>query len=131
MLVSFDPRDTPEAAAEKKRAHSQYWSVPETRRRLALPHRRPSRDSARHVGRRVHLPVGRGDAAVRARERRPRGHARRAAVALLLRRRVLAEGAAAGARRIRAGRASARSIDELLLYCFHYDPATGGTAWSS
>ena len=27
MLVSFDPRDTPAIAAEKKRAHLEYWSA--------------------------------------------------------------------------------------------------------
>jgi protein SCO1/2 len=30
VLVSFDPRDTPEAANAKKRAHLQHWSVQET-----------------------------------------------------------------------------------------------------
>jgi len=29
VLVSFDPRDTPADAAEKERAHLQYWSVPQ------------------------------------------------------------------------------------------------------
>src|SRR5687767_7488312 len=30
VLVSFDPRDTPEAANAKKRAHLQHWAAPET-----------------------------------------------------------------------------------------------------
>jgi len=30
VLVSFDPRDTPEAANAKKRAHLAYWQRPET-----------------------------------------------------------------------------------------------------
>jgi protein SCO1/2 len=30
VLVSFDPRDTPEAANAKKRAHLVHWSAPET-----------------------------------------------------------------------------------------------------
>lgn len=30
VLVSFDPRDTPEAANAKKRAHLQHWSVQDT-----------------------------------------------------------------------------------------------------
>jgi protein SCO1/2 len=30
VLVSFDPRDTPEIAAEKKRAHMEYWGSEET-----------------------------------------------------------------------------------------------------
>jgi protein SCO1/2 len=30
VLVSFDPRDTPEAANAKKRAHMQHWSVQDT-----------------------------------------------------------------------------------------------------
>lgn len=30
VLVSFDPRDTPEAANAKKRAHMQHWSVADT-----------------------------------------------------------------------------------------------------
>ena len=35
VLVSFDPRDTPATAAEKKRAHLEYWSTRAGRRRLA------------------------------------------------------------------------------------------------
>jgi protein SCO1/2 len=30
VLISFDARDTPEAANAKKRAHLQHWAVPET-----------------------------------------------------------------------------------------------------
>ena len=30
VLVSFDPRDTPADAAEKKRTHLQYWSTETT-----------------------------------------------------------------------------------------------------
>jgi protein SCO1/2 len=30
VLISFDPRDTPEAANAKKRAHLQHWAAPET-----------------------------------------------------------------------------------------------------
>ena len=30
VLISFDHRDTPEAANAKKRAHLQHWAVPET-----------------------------------------------------------------------------------------------------
>ena len=30
VLVSFDPRDTPQAAAEKKKAHLEYWSTQAT-----------------------------------------------------------------------------------------------------
>jgi protein SCO1/2 len=30
VLVSFDPRDTPQAAAEKKAAHLKYWSAEST-----------------------------------------------------------------------------------------------------
>jgi protein SCO1 len=30
VLISFDPRDTPEAANAKKRAHLLHWAVPET-----------------------------------------------------------------------------------------------------
>jgi len=30
VLISFDPRDTPEAANAKKRAHLQHWARPET-----------------------------------------------------------------------------------------------------
>jgi protein SCO1 len=30
VLVSFDPRDTPQIAAEKKRAHMEYWGSEET-----------------------------------------------------------------------------------------------------
>jgi protein SCO1/2 len=30
VLISFDPRDPPEAANAKKRAHLQHWAVPET-----------------------------------------------------------------------------------------------------
>jgi protein SCO1 len=30
VLISFDPRDTPEAANAKKRAHLQHWAAPDT-----------------------------------------------------------------------------------------------------
>jgi protein SCO1 len=30
VLISFDPRDTPEAANAKKQAHLQHWAAPET-----------------------------------------------------------------------------------------------------
>ena len=45
VLVSFDPRDTPAIAAEKKRAHLEYWSARKGRRLLApadAATRRPS-----------------------------------------------------------------------------------------
>src|SRR6185436_8148974 len=74
------------------------------RGRLALPHRHRGRDSPHHAGRRLQLSVGRAQPAVRSRQRRARDDARRSAVALLLRHRVLAQGAAAGAGGIGEGR---------------------------
>ena len=64
-------------------------------------------------------------AAVRARQRHRRGDAGRQAVALFLRHRLLAARREVRADRI-VGRARSASLaDRLLLYCYHYDPATG------
>ena len=76
------------------------------------------------TGRRLPLRVGRGDAAVRAPDRRHRAHARRTAGALPVRHRVRSARSALRARR-GVGRQGRHAVDSLLLYCYHYDPMTG------
>src|SRR5258705_390327 len=71
--------------------------------RVAFPDGRRAADQAGYRRRRVLLHVGRQDAAVRAPERPPRAHARRTALTLFLRHRVLAERAAARPRGVGAG----------------------------
>jgi cytochrome oxidase Cu insertion factor (SCO1/SenC/PrrC family) len=104
VLVSFDPRDTPQAATEKKAAHLQYWSTektagawhfltgtePEIRRAtqaagFSYQWDERNQQFAHVSGVLVTTPDG-------------------TAVPLLLRHRVLAQGAAAGARGIGEGR---------------------------
>jgi hypothetical protein len=73
------------------------------RRRLALPDGQRGVDQGRDVGRRLQLFVGGRDPAVRPRQRRPGRHPRRSSLALLLRHRVLAEGASPRPGRFRSG----------------------------
>jgi hypothetical protein len=42
VLVSFDPRDTPQAATEKKAAHLKYWSTEITAARRGISSPAPS-----------------------------------------------------------------------------------------
>ena len=124
VLVSFDPRDTPAAAAEKKRAHLEYWSAEKdaaswhlltgdeaTIRRATeaagFSYRWDERSGQfAHVsGVLVATPEGRLSRYFYGVEYSP-NELRLALV-------DSGEGQVGNA------------IDELLLYCFHYDPESG------
>lgn len=124
VLISFDPRDTPASAAEKKRAHLEYWSVEQdeaawhlltsdeaTIRRVTsaagFNYRWDERSGQfAHVsGVLVATPDGRLSRYFYGVEYSPKE----------LRLALVESG---------EGRVGS-VIDELLLYCFHYDPESG------
>ena len=124
VLVSFDPRDTPEAANAKKRAHMQHWSVEntaggwhfltsdeETIRRVTaaagFTYKWDERSGQfAHVsGILTVTPDGRLSRYFYGVEYSPKE----------LRLALVESG---------EGRIGS-AIDELLLYCFHYDPESG------
>lgn len=124
VLVSFDPRDTPQAATEKKAAHLQYWSTektagawhfltgtePEIRRATqaaGFSYQWDERNNQfAHVsGVLVTTPEGRLSRYFYGIEYSPKE------LRLAL---------------VESGKGAIGSkIDELLLYCFHYDPESG------
>ena len=124
VLVSFDPRDTPQAATEKKAAHLQYWSTektagawhfltgtePEIRRTTQAAGFSYAWDARNnqfaHVsGVLVTTPEGRLSRYFYGIEYSPKE------LRLAL---------------VESGKGAIGSkIDELLLYCFHYDPESG------
>ena len=124
VLISFDPRDTPATAAEKKRAHLKYWSAEReetawhfltsdgaTIRRVAaaagFTYRwdKASGQFAHVSGILVATPEGRLSRYFYGVEYSPKE----------LRLALVESG---------EGRIGS-PIDELLLYCFHYDPESG------
>ncbi len=124
VLISFDPRDTPATAAEKKRAHLEYWKVPQeaaswhlltgdeaTIRQVTsaagFSYRwdEASGQFAHVSGILVTTPDGRLSRYFYGVEYSPK----ELRLALV----DSSEGQVGSA------------IDELLLYCFHYDPETG------
>jgi protein SCO1 len=124
VLVSFDPRDTPAIAAEKKRAHLEYWS---TERDAAAWHLLTGDEASirrvtsaagftyrwdERTGQFAHIsgilvvtPEGRLSRYFYGVEYSPKE----------LRLALVESG---------QGRIGS-AIDELLLYCFHYDPESG------
>ena len=124
VLVSFDPRDTPAIAAEKKRAHLEYWS---TERDAAAWHLLTGDEASirrvtsaagftyqwdERTGQFAHVsgilvvtPEGRLSRYFYGVEYSPKE----------LRLALVESG---------QGRIGS-AIDELLLYCFHYDPESG------
>ena len=124
VLVSFDPRDTPKDATEKKAAHLQYWSTektaagwhfltgqePEIRRATqaaGFSYQWDARNNQfAHVsGVLVVTPDGRLSRYFYGIEYSPKE------LRLAL---------------VESGKGAIGSkIDELLLYCFHYDPESG------
>lgn len=124
VLVSFDPRDTPRAATEKKAAHLQYWSTektagawhfltgtePEIRRATqaaGFSYQWDARNNQfAHVsGVLVTTPEGRLSRYFYGIEYSPKE------LRLAL---------------VESGKGAIGSkIDELLLFCFHYDPESG------
>jgi protein SCO1/2 len=124
VLVSFDPRDTPEAANAKKRAHLQHWARPDTAggwhfltgdeaaiRRVTsaagftYTWDEPTQQFAHVSGLLVATPDGRLSRYFYGVEFSPKDL-----------RLALAE----------SGQGRVGSvIEELLLYCYQYDPTTG------
>jgi protein SCO1 len=124
VLVSFDPKDTPEAANAKKRAHMQHWAVPETAdgwhfltgteqeiRRVTdaagftYEWDEETQQFAHVSGLLVATPDGRLSRYFYGVEFSPKD----------LRLALVDSG---------QGRLGS-VVDELLLYCFHYDPSSG------
>jgi protein SCO1 len=124
VLVSFDPKDTPEAANAKKRAHLQHWAVPETAdgwhfltgteqeiRRVTdaagftYEWDEETQQFAHVSGLLVATPDGRLSRYFYGVEFSPKD----------LRLALVDSG---------QGRLGS-VVDELLLYCFHYDPSSG------
>jgi len=124
VLVSFDPRDTPAIAAEKKRAHLEYWSTgqdadswhllsgDEASIRRATSAAGFTYQWDERTGQFAHVsgilvatPEGRLSRYFYGVEYSPRD----------LRLALVESG---------EGRIGS-AVDELLLYCFHYDPASG------
>jgi protein SCO1/2 len=124
VLVSFDPRDTPEAANAKKRAHLQHWARPDTSagwhfltgdeaaiRRVTKAAGftyiwdEPTKQFAHVSGLLVATPDGRLSRYFYGVEFSPKD------VRLAL---------------VESGEGRVGSvIEELLLYCYQYDPTTG------
>lgn len=124
VFISFDPRDTPAAANAKKRAHLQHWGVQDTAdgwhfltgedaetRRVAsaagftYQWDEPTQQFAHVSGVLVATPDGRLSRYFYGVEYSPRD----------LRLALVDSG---------QGRLGS-AVDELLLYCFHYDPTSG------
>ena len=125
VTVSFDPRDTPAAAAAKKAVYLRALQAARRRGGLALPDRRPAVDRAADEGGRVPLRLGR---ARRSSSRiRPASSSLtpgRPAGAVPVRHRIRPARSAAGVVEASAGKVGS-PVDSLLLYCYHYDPMTG------
>ena len=121
VTLSFDPRDTTPKAAERQRGYLQALGQTDAKAVLDLPHRRRGRRPGGGRGGGLPVHVRREDPAVRPRGGALRADARRARLALPLRRRLpgprRAAGAGRGRRRAGWARASTGSSS----------PATGTT----
>ena len=123
VTVSFDPRRRRWRRRRSRRYVEQYGR-PGGGGRLALPHRRRGgdrRSSRDAVGFRYAYDAKPTEFAHASGDhgRHARGQARRATSTASIRAADLRLGAGRG-----VGRRSARSIDQLLLLCFQYDPTT-------
>jgi cytochrome c oxidase subunit 2 len=103
VVISFDPRDNPASALEKKQAHLAYWHTEQTTGgwHLLTGDEATITRVTKAAGFNYAYDTATGQYAPR--QRHPRRHARRTSRALLLRDRVFAEGIADGARRIQPG----------------------------
>ena len=90
VTVSFDPKETPVLAAGKKKAYLERYKRPSAEQGWHFLTGEQASIAALTQGGGLQLLVGRGDAAVRARQRHRGGDAGRQAVALFLRHRLLA-----------------------------------------
>jgi protein SCO1/2 len=127
VIVSFDPKDTPSDALEKKRKHLEYWKTENTSAAWHLL----TGDEA------VISQVTRARGSATSTTRSPGSTRTRAASSWSPRRASCRATSTASSTRRRncgwrwwnQGQGHVGSpIDELLLYCYHYDPETGGTA---
>ena len=125
VAVSFDPRDTPELAAKKKATYVAEYGRAATADGWHFLTGDAGGDRARRDGGRLPLHVGARGEAVRARRRRswsrrPTGGWRATSTASTTRRRDLRLGLVEA-----ADHKIGSAVDELLLFCYRYDPATG------
>ena len=125
MAVSFDPRETPVLASGKKKAYTRSLQAAGIGGRLAFPDGCRGLDQGADRCGGLPLRVGRQEPAVRAPERHCHRDAGRPGVALLLRDRVRVARREVRADGVVGREASATRSISCLLYCYHYDPATG------
>ena len=125
VAVSFDPKDTPELAGAKKHNYLRRYGRAGHGQRLALPHRRPRPTSRRSPTRWASATVRRGrpsSSRTPAASTSPRPHGRLSHYFY---------GVEYSPRDLRLGLVEASKnkignpVDQLLLFCYHYDPATG------
>ena len=125
LTVSFDPRETPELAAGKKESYIGHYSRPGAAQGLAFSDRPGELDRSAHAGRRLPLSLRcrKGDSSLTQ------------AASWFSRRRGRFSryfyGIEYSPRDLRLGLVEASNnqigspVDQLLLFCYHYDPATG------
>ena len=125
VTVSFDPRETPELAAAKKQTYLERYG-------------RPGGEAGWHFltgdeepierltdGRRLPLLLRRATRPVRPRQRHHGADAGREALSLLSTTSNIRRATCSSAWWRRRTTESARVVDQVLLYCFHYDPSEG------
>ena len=125
LAVSFDPAETPELAAAKKRQYIRAYRRPHAEEGMHFLDWPAGIDFAPHGGGRVPLCVGRQKPAMGALQRPGDPDSRRPDRPLFLRDRLRPDRSAARAGRGRAKKISPPLTTRVLLYCFHYDPSTG------
>ncbi len=125
VTVSFDPRETPELAAAKKQTYLERYGRPGGEAGWHFLTGDAGTDRAAHQGRRLPLSLRRATRSVRPRQRHHGADAGREALPLLLRHPLFAARPAAGSGGGVGQPRSASSVDQVLLFCFHYDPAVG------
>ena len=124
VLISFDPRDTPAAAAEKKRAHMEYWDAQQTAGAwhfLTGDEASIARvTSAAGFNYKWDEPTGQFAHVSGVLVVTPDGHLSRYFYGVEYSPKELRMAL------VESGEGKIGSaIDQLLLYCYHYDPAAG------
>ena len=116
-------RDAGAGGAPRRRATSTQYGRPGAARGLALPDRRRSLDRGAHQGGRLPLRLRRRARAVRPRQRHHGADAAGRSLALLLRHRIRPARPAARRWSRRREDKIGSPVDQVLLFCFHYDPS--------